>query len=385
MLRVVEELDHIIREELGACDENAGEMKVQITHTPPLGMPISERDASAESTIQPPAPLTKQVRERLKKIKQTIDPNGAYVGESDAILRVFAGIETFNKDSSDPVLIVGPTGAGKTVLARLIHDSSGRVKANYISVQATDVTGQDEQIIRAQWSGIGQDSGLSNVAKKGTRGYLQDNAGGTIFIDEVAELPAWFQTYLLRVLDCQEIRPASGQREPFIPNVRLILATNADLAAKVTDGSFRNDLYQRISSRIVTIPPLKERKEDIVPFVQQECGKRTVTPEFILALMRYDWEKGNVRELLATIRQAIARTNREQEPITRELIPDFPTFAEIRALGTEQCEVEVYRILHEIFEAQGVEKGKGLHKQIAKTLGFSQPWVSALAKRAAQQ
>jgi DNA-binding NtrC family response regulator len=248
----------------------------------------------------------------------------------------------------------------------------------------------DEGIARFQWSGIGPDAPVQNADQLGSSGYLQDCDGGTIFIDEVAELPYWFQTYLLQILDHAEMRPtASGKGKPFTPNVRLILATNADLLARVEEGSFRKDLYRRIVSRTVKIPPLKERKEDILLFVrdylgERKEGERKVAPKFMLALLRHDWEEGNVGELLATIKLAVDRTSRKAEPLTLELIPNFPTFAEIRELGTDQCEVELYRMLCEILEAQGVERGKGLHLQIGKILGFSPPWVSALAKRVGQ-
>ena len=137
------------------------------------------------------------------------------------------------------------------------------------------------------------------------------------------------------------VPPASGQADA-IPNVRLILATNADLRKKVDEGVFRNDLYQRIAAPAITIPPLRDRKEDIPLFVEKMRKDHKAKPEFLLALLRHDWADGNVRELEICIDLAIGSTRSDESLLDLEVLRDLPTITGDRTLKKQQCEDEMY-------------------------------------------
>ena len=316
--RTVDILDQCIRDRL-ANDATDGERKSD--HG--LGLQITVSEPTVSKTFPTSSvPMTKQDRNRLLKVKKAIDRRATYVGESRPILEVFGKIQIYNKNPEEPVLVLGPTGVGKTLIAKLIHQSSDRAHKPFRRFQAMDFIGRDELIARSQWQGIGKQSGLPDV-KLGTKGIVELCNGGTIFIDEVAELPPWFQTLLLDVLDGQEIPPASGQGDTIAANVRLILATNADLKRRVSEGLFRDDLYQRIAARILRIPPLNERTDDIPAIVSSVRKTHPVTPAFLIALMQHDWRDGNVRQLLQLCKLAADKCKRMEEPLNVDQLEDI--------------------------------------------------------------
>ncbi len=319
--------------------------------------------------------------QRLLAIKKRIDPDDRYRGESLPTLRVFERISQLNEDCNSPVLLLGPTGAGKTELVELIHKSSARGKKPFRIEQASANKSDDKTITVARWAGHGRDSGLPNVPPKGTDGLLQECSGGTIFLDEAADLDPHFQTFILQVLDRRPIPPADGRGAPVVPDIRLILAMNRDIEEEVKAGRTREDLYRRIRARIVEIPPLKERIDDVFDFVGLVFKDRRPSDRFLLGLLRYDWP-GNVGELLDVLGMA-HRDSKDGERLALAYMAksNSGVVTGLESLSDEQCAGEVVRLLTQVLRNQGFEKHRGLHKRMAKILGVSNATISRLAKQ----
>lgn len=220
------------------------------------------------------------------------------IGESRDIRRVRDLI--FRLQHTDaPVLIMAETGCGKEVIANEIQRFSMRWDKPFIKVNCSAFP---ESLFESELFGY-EAGAFTGAAKQGKKGLFEAASSGTLFLDEVGELPLHFQAKLLRVLQEREVIRVGGTRG--IPvDVRIIAATNQNLAALVNDGKFRKDLYFRLNVLPIFIAPLRERKEDIPilanHFLQKYCKKydhtKDFTPSGIEALCAYDWP-GNVREL----------------------------------------------------------------------------------------
>jgi len=194
-------------------------------------------------------------------------------------------------------LLVGPTGAGKEVLARVLHESSPRAKAPFV---ALNCAAMPEHLIEDML--FGHEKGAFTGALKEHKGLFEQAHGGTIFLDEIGEMPMNLQAKLLRVLQEKKLNRLGGEATIDL-DVRVIAATNKDLKLAIEQREFREDLYFRISTFRLRIQPLKDRPGDIVPLVAQSLARHvkggvpfTVTPEAQVMLQNYPWP-GNVREL----------------------------------------------------------------------------------------
>jgi len=220
------------------------------------------------------------------------------IGESVEIKEI---VEVIRQVSSTDitVLITGESGAGKEVIAKAIHKASRRSGKAMISVNAGAIP---EGIIESEL--FGHEKGAFTGASETRKGYFELADGGTIFLDEIGELPIGTQVKFLRVLESGEYMRV-GSATPRKVDVRVIAATNKDLESEVRQGNFRADLFFRLRSINVRVPPLRERKEDIPQFVA-EFGKQIaeknnilyggISSDAIEALQAYNWP-GNVREL----------------------------------------------------------------------------------------
>ena len=197
------------------------------------------------------------------------------------------------------VLLLGETGVGKDVFARLTHARSNRHDKIFLKV---DCGGISETLTESEMFGY-MPGAFTGASSKGKAGYFELADGGTVFLDEIGELPLSMQTRLLRVLQDGEIMRVGGTRSSKV-DVRVIAATNKNLAECVEEGTFRRDLYYRLNVATVTIPPLRERPEDVRPLVEHflqhytaKYGKRMAVMEIALTILsHYQWP-GNVREL----------------------------------------------------------------------------------------
>jgi DNA-binding NtrC family response regulator len=216
---------------------------------------------------------------------------------------------------SYPVLILGESGTGKELVARSIHDLGPRREKPLAPVDCSALV---PTLIESEL--FGHAKGAFTGAEKATQGLFEAANEGTLFLDEVGELPVDLQAKLLRVLQEKEIRPI-GSTERIPINVRVIAATHRDLEEAVRGGMFRQDLYFRLNVVQIIIPPLRERKDDIPllaghflrKFRDPQIPGRTITEGAMRRLMAYDWP-GNVRELENAIESAVALSS---DPILR--------------------------------------------------------------------
>lgn len=228
------------------------------------------------------------------------------IGQSDRMQSVFQMIETVAQVPST-VLLTGESGTGKELVARAIHDLSPRAQKPFVSVNCGAFT---ETLLESELFGYMKGSFTGATANR--KGLFEAANQGTIFLDEIGEMSPAMQVKLLRVLQERKVRPV-GAHEEIEVNTRVIAATNRDLAAMVKDGSFREDLYYRISVIPMELPPLRERKGDIVElahyFIGKHCAQSgrdlSISPPAMRLLEAYSWP-GNVRELEHTIERAVA-------------------------------------------------------------------------------
>lgn len=208
---------------------------------------------------------------------------------------------------NEPVLILGETGTGKTMLARYIHEQSRRSHAPFIELNCSAIPeGLAESTL------FGHERGAFTGADRAKTGALRSADKGTLFLDEVGDLPPFVQAKLLKAIEDQTFYPV-GADHPVTVDVRIIAATNSDLKQKIAQGSFRRDLYERLNVIAITIPPLRQRKEDIEALVRKTLAMwnkdygehKYLTEEAHQLLLRYTWP-GNVRELLNAVRSAAA-------------------------------------------------------------------------------
>ena len=336
----------------------------------------------------------------LLKLKNEMCGDRKYIGSSVAILRVFERISDLNAirkvnkpnqkhpsvHAIPPVLILGPSGTGKTELAQIIHESCEPTKGKPVSsFISSDIEGGDPQLIKYQWSGYGPKCGLPNTDPNGSLGFIHTHDGGSIFLDEVHDCPDWFQTYLFQVLDGIPMKAAYGEEQSFSPNVRMIFASNWTLAA-LTE-KLKHDFMKRIGdTRVLEIPPLRNRKEDIIEFVNAWLTECKFDSGFLLALLLHDWP-GEVRSLRDVLSEVTVAAKKHQGRLKAEHLP-IP--GEIRNRVTNMTKVridaEIYRLLASIYVRQGYTKrgrgGRGLHDRIATTMRVSKWTVTRMSNAA---
>ena len=224
------------------------------------------------------------------------------VGASPVIQEIFKQI-AYTTTTDSPVLITGESGTGKELTARSIHRFSARAKGPFVAVNIASLSPT-----LAESELFGYVKGAFTGAETDRVGLIQQASGGSLFLDEVAEIPLEIQVKLLRVLDSGEVIPV-GSNQPVPTDFRLISATHQDLMSQVNHGDFRHDLFYRLRTFEIQLPPLRDRKEDIPALVEhflrqvvQEDDISTST-EFMSELQRRNWP-GNVRELRNVIERA---------------------------------------------------------------------------------
>ncbi|HYL72456.1 MAG TPA: PEP-CTERM-box response regulator transcription factor [Candidatus Dormibacteraeota bacterium] len=246
-----------------------------------------------------------QENRRLSAARAASPLDGVIVG-CDAMRQVCRTIEKVAPTSAS-VLLLGESGVGKEVLARSVHTLSPRAKRPFVAINCAAIP---ETLLESELFGF--ERGAFTGAHKTTPGKIEAANGGTLMLDEIGDMPAPLQSKLLRFLQERVIERIGG-RESLPVDVRVVCATNQDLAALIAANRFREDLYYRISEVVVMIPPLREREGDSVVIAQhlleeraQRHGKRLrgFTPDALLAIRRYRWP-GNIRELENKVNSAV--------------------------------------------------------------------------------
>jgi two-component system, NtrC family, response regulator GlrR len=257
--------------------------------------------------------------ERLKGLLETKYGFSNIVARSDKMRKVLEGISRIaNTDST--VLILGESGTGKDLIAKAIHLASERKDKPFVAINCAALP---EALLESNL--FGHEKGAFSGAIKDAKGLFLQAHGGTIFLDEIGDMPLSIQAKILRVIQERQFRPIGSEKLVEV-NVRIIVATNKNLEEQVKQGLFREDLYYRIHVIPVYLPSLRDRKEDIPPLVDHFLEKsrlqmkkeiKGLTPQAMQKLMLYDWP-GNVRELENVVEYAAAMTDKEY--ITEDLI-----------------------------------------------------------------
>jgi len=257
----------------------------------------------------------KQLTEQTSALRQALTAmsNGASpIFQSPAIKSIVRTVERV-APSDVSVLITGESGTGKEVIADLIHTLSPRSKGPFIKINCAALP---RELIESEL--FGSVRGAFTGAQADREGLFRQADGGTLLLDELAEMPVETQTKLLRVLQDKEFRPVGG-KTTFKTDVRIVAATNQEVEVAIRRGQLREDLFYRISAITLALPPLRDRREDILPlanaFLRRYAAQagRTITgftPAAAEKLQRYDWP-GNVRQLQNEIQRAVLMTERQ--------------------------------------------------------------------------
>ncbi len=298
------------------------------------------------------------------------------IGRSPRMQEIFSLIERVAKTTST-VLISGESGTGKELIARAVHYSGPRSQHHFLSINCGAMP---ENLLESEL--FGHERGAFTGAVREKKGLFQEAARGTLFLDEIGEMTPPMQVKLLRVLQDKKIRRVGGNREERI-DVRIIAATNLDLQERIATGNFREDLYYRINVIPISLPPLRERKEDIAPLIEffikkysEELGlaPRQISTDALGMLENHHWH-GNVRELENTIERALALST--DDHLSVEDLPHH-----IRSVGgrpstsvslpKEGIDLDAY--LDEIrceLMRQALDRCDGIQTQAAEVLNIS--------------
>ena len=264
--------------------------------------------------------LSQETAKVETKAKTDIPTKTMVKGESSVIQRVYKHVALVAPTKMS-VLILGESGTGKEYIARMIHEQSGRKDKPFIAVDCGSLS---KELAPSELFGHLKGSFTSAIADK--RGVFEEAKGGTVFLDEVGNLPYEVQKQLLRALQEQKVRPV-GSAQDINVDVRIIAATNEDLEKAIENGLFREDLYHRINEFSIEVPPLRDRIDDLPQFAyyflqqaDEELGKdvKRISAEAVEILKQHRWD-GNLRELRNVIRRATLFA--ENEEITADNLP----------------------------------------------------------------
>ncbi len=294
---------------------------------------------------------------------------GDMVGKSDAMCRVRDLVRRV-ADARTSVLITGESGTGKEIVARAVHEQGDRRGGPFVVVNCGALP---ENLMESEL--FGHEKGAFTGADKRKKGLFQQAQAGTIFLDEVGELPLNLQVKLLRVLQERKVRPLGGHEETEV-DVRVVAATNRDIDADVEQGLFRSDLFFRLNVIRLHLPPLRERVEDIPLLAEHMLRKHSalqrrrlsINPE-VLRWLAHQRFPGNVRELENIVERAVTLT--QGSDITMDDVVHTPAPASNATLELP-CDLDAHlsEIERGILE-RAMAEAKGVRTQAAKLLGMS--------------
>lgn len=301
----------IIITALGIVEMAVKAMKLGAYHYVTKPFNIDEIVILVEKAIET-ANLRKEVATLRAEQSEKFSPVNI-IGSDPKIKEVLTMIEKVAKSDTTSVLIMGESGTGKELVAKAVHHSSARANESFLAVNCAALP---ETLLESEL--LGHEKGAFTDAKTMKKGLFEVADGGTLFLDEIGEMPLGMQAKILRVLEDKIVRRIGGTKDIAV-DVRVISATNKNLLAAIEEGTFRRDLYYRLQVIPIKLPPLRERKSDIMPlimhFIEQfnrEFHKEVkgVSKMAERFLLEYSWP-GNVRELKNIIERAIILENEE--------------------------------------------------------------------------
>ena len=281
-------IGHALEDHLGRINANA---RVRMRHCP--------RDGTKRGDlVEPPSGESRTHR-------TTMRPAGPLVRNA-AMLKLYALVDEIAPSPAN-VLVLGETGTGKDVLAHALHERSGRARGPFVGLNCASLP---EMLLESEL--FGYERGAFTGAVTSKPGLLESAEGGSIFLDEIGEMPLATQAKILRVLEERTVHRVGGLKERTI-DVRLIAATNRDLQKEIAESRFRADLFYRLNGLSLTIPPLRERQDEIGPFASHFLANAAgilnkpsprIGPEAMAVLEAYPWP-GNIRELRNVVERAV--------------------------------------------------------------------------------
>lgn len=326
---------------------------------------------------------------KVKLLSEEVDsPYATIVGHSDNIRDV---IDVAQKaaDSNATILLMGETGTGKELFARRIHSWSPRHGEPFAIVNCAALP---ENLLENEL--FGHEKGAFTGADRFHRGRIESANGGTVFLDEIGEMPIKLQSRLLRVLQDHEIQRVGGSGNVAV-NARFIAATNCHLKAAVKDGTFREDLYYRLNVVSITLPSLKERREDLIELAEfflarnvrdTKRAKVALAPDAIEAILQYPWP-GNVRELDNVLARAVILNTGTE--ITAEQLRLETTCLEPGPIGQQENPQVFYKEAMEHYSASlilnALHRNKGNKTKAAEELGLQRTHLNTIMKRKSLQ
>lgn len=281
--------------------------------------------------------MTSFPREISKKPQpQNLDTFGGMIGQSDAMRMMRVMGQRF-ASSDEPVLVTGESGTGKELVAKALHNASQRSREPFVCVNCAALA---PSLIESELFGY-EGGSFTGARQSGMKGKFEQANGGTIFLDEIGELPLDVQAKLLRVLENGEVQKI-GSNKVIHSNFRLVGATNRDLLQMVRQGKFREDLYHRLCVFELTVPPLREREDDIFLLTRfyldqylADGQKVWLDPEMETVFRNYTWP-GNIRELKNTIVYALYAIGSGQQRMGVQHLPQRL----LKSLGARQPQFE---------------------------------------------
>ncbi len=247
--------------------------------------------------------VVQKVKKSVTKTKKTTND---FLGSSQALKKILAITDKASKTDAS-ILLLGESGVGKEVFASYIHKNSPRAKKPFVAINMAAIP---ESLIESELFGF--EKGAFTDASQAKAGQFELANGGTLFLDEIGEMPYCVQAKILRALQEKEVRRLGSSKAIKI-DIRVLSATNANLNEKIQKGEFREDLYYRLNTIPLNIPPLRERKDEILEIAEamitQNCQKygfdlKTLSPEAKSELLAYNWP-GNIRELLSVVERSV--------------------------------------------------------------------------------
>jgi len=301
-----------------------------------------------------------------------------FIGKSPAFNSILEMVKAIAARNC-PVIIAGETGVGKEMVARQIHNAGDRADKVFIPVDCVTLTGQ---LFESQL--FGHIRGAFTGAVDNTLGFFRAADGGTIFLDEISEIPIELQAKLLRVLQESSVTPL-GSTKLYPIDIRVLCATSRNLYEMVKEGTFRADLYYRLNVVNLEVPPLRQRKEDILPLAQYFLANqaafygeppKVLNPTVKKLILNYSWP-GNVRDLANAIERAYVLTvGREIKPAAMPfeiIIADSPAYPKHELPTLDEVKRRVI--------TQTIEFTKGRKLAAAKILGIERRRLNRLIKK----
>ena len=331
----------------------------------------------------------KQLTREYESLRKQVEAHASFaniVGDTPVMRQLFAMVRKV-APSTAPVLIMGESGTGKELIARAIHQHSKRRKKTFLPISTTSLP---ETLLESEL--FGYKRGAFTGADRDKTGLLEEARGGTLFLDEIGLMSPSFQGKLLRAVQESEVLPL-GTNTPVPIDVRFISASNRSVKELVEAGAFREDLYYRLNVIEITLPPLRERVDDIVPlaghFLARACAERggaskRLSGDAIKLLLAHAWP-GNVRELENVIRRAVIVSDGAVIGVGDILLgePGTPRFHSegVLALPYEEARGHVHDEFQRAYLARLLKQSRGNVSRAARTSGLTRQALYKMMKR----